>query len=50
MNQFFSDYGDLLIMVATVVGFFMVWGMDRAANDVANAMGASVGAINESVF
>ncbi|OUS39526.1 inorganic phosphate transporter PiT family protein ['Osedax' symbiont bacterium Rs2_46_30_T18] len=42
MNQFFSSYGDLLIIVATVVGFFMAWGI--GANDVANAMGTSVGA------
>ena len=42
MSQFFSSYGDLLIIVATVVGFFMAWGI--GANDVANAMGTSVGA------
>ncbi|NRA15434.1 MAG: inorganic phosphate transporter [Oceanospirillaceae bacterium] len=42
MSLFFSDYGDLLIIVATVVGFFMAWGI--GANDVANAMGTSVGA------
>ncbi|MCJ8299201.1 MAG: inorganic phosphate transporter [Pseudomonadales bacterium] len=42
MSHFFSNYGDLLIILATVVGFFMAWGI--GANDVANAMGTSVGA------
>ena len=42
MSHLFRDYGDLLIIVATVVGFFMAWGI--GANDVANAMGTSVGA------
>ena len=36
-----SNYGMLLIMTAAVVGFFMAWGI--GANDVANAMGTSVG-------
>ena len=36
-----SNYGMLLIMLAAVVGFFMAWGI--GANDVANAMGTSVG-------
>ena len=33
--------GPLLVMIAAVVGFFMAWGI--GANDVANAMGTSVG-------
>ncbi|WP_076418623.1 inorganic phosphate transporter [Colwellia sp. UCD-KL20] len=33
--------GSTLIMMAAVVGFFMAWGI--GANDVANAMGTSVG-------
>ncbi len=36
-----SSYGMMLIMIAAVVGFFMAWGI--GANDVANAMGTSVG-------
>lgn len=36
-----STYGDMLIMFAAVVGFLMAWGI--GANDVANAMGTSVG-------
>lgn len=36
-----TAYGATLIMVAAVVGFFMAWGI--GANDVANAMGTSVG-------
>lgn len=36
-----STYGFLLIAMAAVVGFFMAWGI--GANDVANAMGTSVG-------
>lgn len=36
-----STYGVMLIILAAVVGFFMAWGI--GANDVANAMGTSVG-------
>ena len=37
----FTDYGMILIGLACVFGFFMAWGV--GANDVANAMGTSVG-------
>lgn len=33
--------GNLLVLIAAAVGFFMAWGI--GANDVANAMGTSVG-------
>ena len=36
-----ANYGFLLILIAAVFGFFMAWGI--GANDVANAMGTSVG-------
>ena len=36
-----SSYGLILIVMAGVFGFFMAWGV--GANDVANAMGTSVG-------
>ncbi|MCU4675395.1 inorganic phosphate transporter [Catenovulum sp. 2E275] len=36
-----QSYGLILILFAAVVGFFMAWGI--GANDVANAMGTSVG-------
>jgi len=39
--EIISNYGFMLIVVAAVVGFFMAWGI--GANDVANAMGTSVG-------
>ncbi|MFI2812945.1 MULTISPECIES: inorganic phosphate transporter [Microbulbifer] len=36
-----SQYGSILLILACVFGFFMAWGV--GANDVANAMGTSVG-------
>ena len=36
-----SDYGTVLLIMACVFGLFMAWGV--GANDVANAMGTSVG-------
>ncbi|MFC3607673.1 inorganic phosphate transporter [Stutzerimonas tarimensis] len=36
-----ADYGFLLLALACLFGFFMAWGV--GANDVANAMGTSVG-------
>jgi len=36
-----TTYGTLLIILAAAFGFFMAWGV--GANDVANAMGTSVG-------
>lgn len=35
------SHGSTLVMIAAAVGFFMAWGI--GANDVANAMGTSVG-------
>lgn len=37
-----NTYGSMLVMFAGAVGFLMAWGI--GANDVANAMGTSVGA------
>ena len=37
----FTTYGTILIIMAGAFGFFMAWGV--GANDVANAMGTSVG-------
>jgi PiT family inorganic phosphate transporter len=39
--ELFTEYGTLLIILAGIFGFFMAWGV--GANDVANAMGTSVG-------
>lgn len=36
-----ADYGQILLILACVFGFFMAWGV--GANDVANAMGTAVG-------
>ena len=36
-----STYGSMLVVFAAIVGFLMAWGI--GANDVANAMGTSVG-------
>ncbi|HEY5716898.1 MAG TPA: inorganic phosphate transporter [Motiliproteus sp.] len=36
-----AEYGTVLIALACIFGFFMAWGV--GANDVANAMGTSVG-------
>ncbi|MBT5702925.1 MAG: phosphate permease, partial [Gammaproteobacteria bacterium] len=37
-----EDYGSTLLILTICFGFFMAWGV--GANDVANAMGTSVGA------
>ena len=39
--SFLADYGFVLLVLACLFGFFMAWGV--GANDVANAMGTSVG-------
>ncbi|MCE2595977.1 inorganic phosphate transporter [Motilimonas cestriensis] len=39
--EIISTYGTTLVVLAAVFGFFMAWGI--GANDVANAMGTSVG-------
>ncbi|NVJ61167.1 MAG: inorganic phosphate transporter [Gammaproteobacteria bacterium] len=39
--EFFDHYALTLLIFAAIVGFFMAWGI--GANDVANAMGTSVG-------
>jgi PiT family inorganic phosphate transporter len=36
-----AEYGNTLLIMACIFGFFMAWGV--GANDVANAMGTSVG-------
>lgn len=39
--EIIANYGSVLLILACVFGFFMAWGV--GANDVANAMGTSVG-------
>ncbi len=39
--EIIANYGDVLLILAIVFGLFMAWGV--GANDVANAMGTSVG-------
>lgn len=39
--ELFAEYGNVLILLAVIFGLFMAWGI--GANDVANAMGTSVG-------
>ncbi|HZJ95975.1 MAG TPA: anion permease [Thiopseudomonas sp.] len=39
--ELLTDYGFILLVLACLFGFFMAWGV--GANDVANAMGTSVG-------
>lgn len=39
--EIISQYGDILLIMACAFGFFMAWGV--GANDVANAIGTSVG-------
>lgn len=39
--EIIAQYGQIIIILACVFGFFMAWGV--GANDVANAMGTSVG-------
>ena len=41
LMSFITDYGMILLVMACIFGFFMAWGV--GANDVANAMGTSVG-------
>ncbi|MDZ7888890.1 MAG: inorganic phosphate transporter [Pseudomonas sp.] len=47
-----ADYGYVLLLLACLFGFFMAWGV--GANDVANAMGTSVGSkaltIKQAIF
>lgn len=47
-----ADYGFVLLVLACLFGFFMAWGV--GANDVANAMGTSVGSraltIKQAIF
>ncbi|MDH5736773.1 MAG: inorganic phosphate transporter [Gammaproteobacteria bacterium] len=40
--EIIAQYGEILLILAVLFGFFMAWGV--GANDVANAMGTSVGA------
>lgn len=52
MSEIFAQYGSIFLILACVFGFFMAWGV--GANDVANAMGTSVGAraitIKQAIF
>jgi len=41
MSDIISQYGTIFLIMACVFGFFMAWGV--GANDVANALGTSVG-------
>jgi len=41
MSIIIEHYGHIFLILACVIGFFMAWGV--GANDVANAMGTSVG-------
>ncbi|WP_341707907.1 inorganic phosphate transporter [Halopseudomonas sp.] len=47
-----AEYGTILLILACLFGFFMAWGV--GANDVANAMGTSVGSraltIKQAIF
>jgi PiT family inorganic phosphate transporter len=40
--EIIAEYGSIFLILACLFGFFMAWGI--GANDVANAMGTSVGA------
>lgn len=42
MSEIIAQYGTIFLAMAVIFGFFMAWGV--GANDVANAMGTSVGA------
>ncbi|GAB5379221.1 MAG: inorganic phosphate transporter [Aliiglaciecola sp.] len=50
--EIINSYGIILIVIAAAVGFLMAWGV--GANDVANAMGTSVGSkaltIKQAIF
>ena len=52
MTDIISQYGTIFLIMACLFGFFMAWGV--GANDVANAMGTSVGAgaitIKQAIF
>ena len=39
--EIIATYGTIFLVLAIVFGFYMTWGI--GANDVANAMGTSVG-------
>jgi PiT family inorganic phosphate transporter len=50
--EIISQYGTVFLVMACIFGFFMAWGV--GANDVANAMGTSVGSgaltIKQAIF